>query len=413
MPQIRALSKGARITGGVFALLFALQTWSWVVYDIANLGFGTCWDMWAGAVSAGGGPHLEAMPATTATDLGLGLLQLAAVFAAFTGAWTSGGLLTVMAVLTFSYRLPVIWHAGAHTRSTPFYVFPRFFGDSSLDVAMATSALSTLLTPVLFIVLLAGIRPWPAPPRPTALVGPDGLPVQTAQEPEPPLPSESPQHPTGPGAAVAGGYLAVLCAFSLGWCVYLLIDTDFQTWLSLLTGEHALFALLDVAPVWDWLTLAPLCAVGALLAMTRRVSARGYSLGVALASLPVALLALWGLVDRGALFTLGEEGQIASLFTKLELFLTVVGGIALIVLAVRPGVAARPGAPLQAGPMGPMGPMPMGAPGPMGPAPMGGPGQAGAPPFPQQQPPQPYFPPQQPPAAPPQGGGFGPPPPGA
>ena len=168
MPQVRVLSKGARITGGVFCLLFALHTWIWAVRDIAELGIGKVWDLWTGALGPGAA-GLSEMPATTSADLGLGLLQLAAVFAAFTGAWSAGGLMAVTVGLTFAYRLPVIWHAALHEEGSPFYAMQGFYNDDALAAAGLTCTVAVLFCIVLGVVLLSGIRPWP---RATTAAGP-------------------------------------------------------------------------------------------------------------------------------------------------------------------------------------------------------------------------------------------------
>jgi hypothetical protein len=119
MPRIRVLSKGARIAGGVICLLLALHSGFWIVRDVVELGGGATWDVWTGGLRLEAGGLTES-PTTNSNDLAQGILQLTAAFAAFSGAWTAGGLLASTAAITFSERLPVIWAAPLHGRSSRF-----------------------------------------------------------------------------------------------------------------------------------------------------------------------------------------------------------------------------------------------------------------------------------------------------
>lgn len=353
--RIRVLSTGARVTGGIFCLFFALHTWSWIVYDISEQGLDVVWRLWTGAAP---GVALESMPATSAADPGLGLLQLAAVFAAFTGAWSAGGLLTATCALTFAYRLPVIWFTVRHEESSPWYAVQDFFHDNSMDVALITCGWVVLFTVPLAIVLLAGTRPWPPAPGPYAAnpyaadsygAGPyssgpypAGPYAAAGPAPEPPLAAESPQRPTRAGAVVTALCLAVVAAFGVGWNLYTAAESGGETWRRLFTGEQSVFQLLDLAPAWRWTTLALVGAVGALLAATRRVSARGFGLGVVIAVLPEAVAALWRYIDTDRLLELGDGAQGMEFFSRLEVALVLVGGLAVIAFSTRPGVAVPP-----------------------------------------------------------------------
>ncbi|WP_314177253.1 hypothetical protein [Streptomyces winkii] len=430
MPQVRVLGRGARITGGIFCLLFALHTWIWVLRDVLELGFGDTWDVWTGALGPGAGAGaLADIPATTTVDAGLGLLQLAAAFAAFTGAWAAGGLMAVTTLLTFSYRLPVIWHAGLHSESSPYYALRGFFNDPSVDAAWVSCALTVFLCAPLAIVLMAGVRPWTGRPAQAAQPG------HPAQPYEPPLPGESPQRPTRAHAVVAAVLLGVLVLFNAGWNIQTIYTSGGGTWLRLFTGEGTVSTLLDVSPAWEWLTLIVVCGTGAVLAMARTVSARGFSLGVAILLLPQALTFLWGYLDAGTFLELGDVAPVSGLFGRVQLLITLAGTVTLIVLAMRPGVPAQPApvpfgsavpfgpppgqAPVQAQPYVPLQPGPGAAgPAPAGPAyayppaqPAGGP-PAGPPPSgPPAAPPPPVAPPASPPSENGPGGGtFGPPP---
>ncbi|HEV7628349.1 MAG TPA: hypothetical protein VGO89_17780, partial [Streptomyces sp.] len=378
MPQVRVLSKGGRITGGIFCLLLTLHTWIWVVRDVVELEIGSTWDLWTGALGQGAG-SLTTMPATTSADLGLGLLQLAAVFAAFTGAWAAGGLMAATAVLTFAYRLPVIWHVVRHTESSPYYAMRGFFDDPALDTAAITSGFALIFCAVVLVALLAGLRTWPFPPRPTA-PGPPGWPGQpqpygapamppVPPQPEPPLPSESPQRPTGAHVTLAALFFGVLVLFNIGWNFQAIYAADTQFWIHLFTGDGVVVSMLAVAPAWGWVTMAFTCTIATVLALTRGLSARGFGLGLAIAVLPSAFTTLVGYIDAGVLFELGKS-PILSFLSRAQLVMTLVGAVTLVVLTLRPGVPAQPGA---------------------GPAPF-----APSPSFVPQQQPQPYYPQQQP-----------------
>ncbi|OEV05034.1 hypothetical protein AN219_36770, partial [Streptomyces nanshensis] len=362
MPQVRVLGKGARITGGIFCLLFALHTWIWVLRDILELEFATTWRVWTGGLGSAAG-ELTDIPATTATDVGLGLLQIAAVFAAFTGAWAAGGLIAVTTALTLSYRLPVIWHAGLHSESSPYYALGGFFNDPAVDAAWTSCVWTVIFCVPLAIVLMAGNRTWtgqppqpaqpygqppqpygqaygqPVPPQPQQVV----ISPQPHQPYEPPLPSESPQRPTGAHAVVTAVFLGLLMVFHVGWSLEAFSNGGGDYWLKLFTGEGTVVALLDASLGWEWLTLIIAGGVGVGLALARRVSARGFTLGLAILLLPEAFIALWGQLDAGTFFELGDAAPVAGAFGRLQVLITLAGAVTLIVLTLRPGIPAQPG----------------------------------------------------------------------
>ncbi|QPP06431.1 hypothetical protein G4Z16_08500 [Streptomyces bathyalis] len=379
MPQVRVLGKGARITGGIFCLLFALHTWIWVLRDFLELDFADTWKVWTGALgpTAAG---LTDIPATTADDVGLGLLQIAASFAALTGAWSAGGLLAVTTVLTLAWRLPVIWHAGLHSETSAYYALQGFYDDPSLDAAWSSCIGVVLFCLPLAIVLMAGIRQWTGQPARTAQ--PYGTPAQAygqpygqpfgqgmppqppqpLQPPEPLLPSECPQRPTGVHALVAAVFFAVLLIFSVGWSIHAFATAGADYWFRLFTGRGTVFTLLDVSPGWDWLTLIFVGGAACVVAMLRAVSARGFSLGLAIVLLPQAVTVLWGYIQNG-FFELGHAAPVVVLLGRLEILITLAGAVTLIVLALRPGVPAQPGPAPVAGGAPPFGAFPAQAPG--------------------------------------------------
>ncbi|MCT2592585.1 hypothetical protein LHJ74_22190 [Streptomyces sp. N2-109] len=324
------MSTNARITGGIFCLLFALHTWTWVLYDLFEQGTGGIWDLWTRSAPSAA---MDSMPATSAGDAGLGLLQLAAAFAAFTAAGSAGGLLAVTCALTFAYRVPVIWHAASHEESSPWYTVQGFFDDASLDAALISCGWVAVFTGVLAVVLLAGRQEWPPAPNPYE------------PSPEPPLPSESPQLPTKAGAVVIAVCLGIMTAYGIGWNIHTAAESGGETWRQYFLGEHAVLQLLDVAPAWRWTMLAVIGAVGVSLAANRRVSARGFAFGVVLAVLPEAVTTLWQYADSERLFELDERARMPDLMRKVELLLTLVGGLAVLALGVRPGTPVTPEGP--------------------------------------------------------------------
>ncbi|MGW8379589.1 hypothetical protein [Streptomyces sp. ODS28] len=420
MPQIRVLGKGAQITGGIFVLLLAAHTWSWIVYDLAHHGLADTWGVWTNSLAPDRLP--ATVPVTSATDLGLGVLQAATAFAALSRVRACGGMLAATTALTFGYRLPVLWQTVMTSPDDSFYGPPKLeYGGDDLELGLSfgTCLLALLLCFVLAIVLMAGNSTWPRPAAP----GPGLVPGQAPQ----PLPEDPPQRPTPAGAAVAGIFLALLAVLDLAWMLYVVVQGGGPGALFS-SGRGSLVSVLSVPAYWSWLLEFLLCGIGALLAFSKRLSARGYALAFALLTLPTLITGLSGFLSTGALFDFSGPAPGVAVLAHIRLLATLAGALAVLVLTVRPGVPAEPGAP------GPplFGQPPFGQP-PMGQAPFGQPpyGQpAGAPGVPPQQPygspagapapgvpgygyPQPPAQPPQgppPPQQPPSGGGFGPPP---
>lgn len=268
MPHIRVLSKGARITAGALCLLFLLHTLYWLGHDLVTLGPGTVWDLWTGGASAGfGGAPMAAYPVTTPYELGLALLQGAAVGTAYAGRRPAGGLLAVATTLTLSLRVQAVVSTGSHTSTDLWFVGGGGIDESTLTaVFLSTGAL-----------------------------------VQSLG--------------SGSGASLE----------------------------MLFTGHGVLRAMLGMAPGWAWLTFLPLCAVGTILAATRRVSARGFALGTALALLPVAFLALIGSLRTGTLFELGDVAPGGALLGRVQMLVELVGSVVVLVLMGRRGGAGSAG----------------------------------------------------------------------
>lgn len=432
MPQIRVLSKGARITAGALCLLFLMHTLYWLGHDLVSTGPGPLWDLWTGgtSVSGGRGPGSggvtdDGYPVSTPYEVGLALVQGAAVVTAFAGRRVAGGLLAVATVLTLSLRVQAIVSTGSHTSTNRWFIGLEggYSSDSTFGAVFLSSGALVPLTLIAAVVLLAGMRTWP---RPGADAGP---------------PPTRPAAPAGPVSAIALGASALLWVI---WICYVMAQSlgsgDGVPLDVIFTGRGLLVSLLGLAPGWVWATFLPLAAVGALLAATRRVSARGFAIGTALVVLPVSFLDMCAYLRTGTLFALGDFAPFGALLSRAQMLVHLAGSIAVLALMGRRGEPAQPGMPGMPGPGlpgyavpgapgfagapaygNPGGPVP-GAPGPgapmpggpvpgapmpggyggyqqppVGPAPGGCPGPAG--------PPAPggYPPPQ---------GGFGPPPTG-
>jgi hypothetical protein len=385
MPRTRVLSKGARIAGGVICLFFAVHTWYWVVRDVVVVGSGDIVKLWLGTLGPEQGGLTE-FPVATAGDLGLGMLQLVAAFAAFSGAWTAGGLLGSAAALTFADRLPVIWAAALSSESSRFYTARGLSDNPELMGAVIGCVLSVILAVALAIVLMAGLGPWPpasAVPGGTAGGWPPGAPAMPPQSPHagPPPPGGAPERPTGAHVAVAALFLGLLTLIYIGWNIYTLSESGGYFWFRLFTGEGMVGPLLTPPAAWSWLTTAGVCAVGAILALGRQLSARGYTLGLAVGLFAPAALTLWGYIDAGRFFESGGPLAVLSYLSRAQVVITVVGAVALLALALRPGVRAEPRPPQPFPPSyGPQPPQPQAQPyfpqqpGPAGPyAPPAGP----------------------------------------
>lgn len=363
MPHIRVLSKGARITAGALCLLFLLHTLYWLGHDLVTLGPGTVGDLWTGGASAGfGGAPTAAYPVTTPYELGLALLQGAAVGTAFAGRRPAGGLLAVATALTLSLRVQAIVSTGSHTSTDLWFVGGGGIDDSTLTAVFLSAGALVPLALVAAVVLPAGIRAWPRPGR------------------APGLPPVRPYGPAGPVSAIALGALTLLWVIWICYALTQSLGSGPGTSLEILfTGHGVLRAMLGMAPGWAWLTFLPLCAIGAILAATRRVSARGFALGTALVLLPVAFLALIGSLRTGTLFELGDVAPGGALLGRVQLLVELVGSVVVLVLMGRPGVPVQlgaPGVPGFAGPGVPGFAVPApgpGVPGPYAPGPMGAP----------------------------------------
>ncbi|MFE1174649.1 hypothetical protein [Streptomyces sp. NPDC058773] len=377
MQQSMALAKGARITGGVFCLLFFLFTATWIVVDFSQFGPAGVWENWTGQNDGG------MNQVTNAFHFGLALVQLAAVFTAFAGQRVAGGLLAVATTLTFATVLQALVSVGSHTSTDRWFRHAETATDT-FDGAFISSLGMFPLCLAAGIVLLAGMRSWP---RPT--------------------PSDPPMRPAKTPAVLAGLLLGAMVLMNLVWQGYMLIEGGSEFFDLFYLGKGGLGALLALSSGWSALVFLALTVPAALSSLMRGGAARGLAIGLAMVSLPGAVLAVIGMAGNGTLLELSGDVPGMSIIIHLQLALDLFGSVALLFLMGRgepvapawypPSQAPQFAVPGFVPPGGPQAP-PVWQP-PAGPVPpVSGPPMppAGAPPMPPGTPPPPQ-------------GGFGPP----
>ncbi|UNO39642.1 hypothetical protein [Streptomyces sp. MST-110588] len=260
---------------------------------------------------------------TTPYDIGLAILQASAAWSAFAGWRSAGGLLATATALSFALRLQVVVSAGSHTSDNRWFVGMPQNPDTgtTMEAVLISSLWLLLFAFAAAVVQVAGIRAWPG---------------------RRPQPGHPPVRPAGSAGTVGALILGAITLCYLGWIVYALVEMPGSSLGALFLGHGLLLAFLAVAPGWFWLTAIPLCSIGALLAGTRRVSARGFSLGLAMLLLPASLSSLASMLVTGTLFHLesGAEGGalLGRVLTLLELF----GSITILVLMGRRGEPVAP-----------------------------------------------------------------------
>ncbi|MFI9258682.1 hypothetical protein ACIGT4_13335 [Streptomyces sioyaensis] len=376
MHQSMALAKGARITGGIFCLLFFLFTAYWLVVDLGEFGIGGLWDSWTFQHSGG------TNQVTTPFHVGLALVQLAAVFTAFAGQRVAGGLLAVATTFTFATALQAVISTGSHTSDERWFVHAEN-ATTTFDGVFVSSLGVLLLSFAAGVVLLAGMRSWPHT-----------------------KPSDPPVRPTRTAGTVAALLLGAMVPVNLAWQIYLLTQGG-GSFTTFYLGKGVLSSLLCLAPGWSALVFLVLTALGGVNSLMRGGAARGLAIGLAVLSLPSALVTVIAMAGNGALFTLNDGMPGLSILNDLQLLLDLLGSPALLALMARgepvavawypPSRAPQFAGPGFVPPPGPQAP-PAWQP-PAGPVPpVSGPPvpPAGAPPVPPGNPPSPQ-------------GGFGPP----
>ncbi|SEC44482.1 hypothetical protein SAMN05428945_2922 [Streptomyces sp. 2224.1] len=387
MPQSMALAKGARITGGVFCLLFFLFTAYWLAADAGEFGLGGLWEAWARQ-------RAGLNQATTPFHVGLAAVQLAAALAAFAGRRVAGGLLAVATTVTFATATQATFSTGLHTSDNRWYLHADI-DTAPFEGVFLSSACLFLLSFAACVVLLAGMRSWP---RRT--------------------PTDPPKRPARTAGLAAGLLLGVMVLWNLVWQGYILVQSDAASLPVFYLGKGILSALLSMAPGWSALVFLVLTAVAMLSSLMRGPAARGLAFGLAVVALPGALVTVIALAGHGTLFEMSDSTPGLSVIGDIGLLLDLFGSAALLALTVRgepvapawfapapgpqfaaPGFAAPGGPPApSAGPQAP-------PPGPPAWQPPAGP----VPPVSGPSPAPPGAPPMPPGTPPPAQGGFGPP----
>ncbi|UQA95349.1 hypothetical protein [Streptomyces halobius] len=374
MQQSMALAKGARITGGVFCALFFLNSAYWLGVDLSTFGMAGVWESWLGDRK----PGTDAV--TNPLVLGMAIVQLSATIAAFAARRTAGGLLAVATTLTFATGVQVMISTGNSTDLTRYFVSNVDRNSATFLAVFLNSLALAFLAFCAAIVLLAGMRAWP---RAT--------------------PSDPPMRPGKAAGTVSGLVLGAMALCYLAWHIYVLVQNGVDSFSALYLGKGTLTFLLDLSPGWYSLVLLALTAIAGLNCLMRGCAARGLAIGLAALLLPKALVTTIVLAGHDVLFQLSEYAPGLSVINHIQLFLDLLGSLAMLALMGK----GEPVAPAWQPPAQlPTFPAPGFVPGPQGPPPASW--QQG-PPMPQQGPPMapPVAPP--PPQGPPQGGGFGPP----
>ncbi|MFJ9468282.1 hypothetical protein [Streptomyces caniferus] len=305
MPQSMALAKGARITGGVFCLLFFLFTAYWLAVDLGEFGLDGLWESWT--FQHRGGTNQVTAP----FHLGLAALQLAAVFAAFAGQRVAGGLLAVATTLTFATALQAVISTGTHTSDNRWFLHAESATTTFDGVFISSMGLLLMALPA-GIVLLAGMRSWP---RRT--------------------PSDPPMRPARTAGVVAGLVLGAMVLCNLAWQVYMLVQGGTGSFTMFYLGKGVLSSLLSMAPGWSAVFFLVLTAVAALSSLMRGPAARGLAFGLAIVALPGAVVTVIGLAGNGSLFTLAGATPGLTLIGDAGLLLDLVGSAALLALMGR------------------------------------------------------------------------------
>ncbi|WP_336052336.1 hypothetical protein [Streptomyces sp. CA2R101] len=304
MPQSMALAKGARITGGVFCLLFFLFTAYWLAADVSEFGLDGLWQAWARQ-------RAGLNQATTPFHLGLAAVQLAAALAAFAGRRVAGGLLAVATTVTFATATQAALSTGLHTSDNRWYLHADIDA-APFESVFLSSVCLFLLAFAACVVLLAGMRSWP---RRT--------------------PTDPPKRPARTAGLAAGALLGVMVLWNLVWQVYMLVQGGTGSLDMFYLGKGILSALLSMAPGWSALVFLVLTAVAALSSLTRGPAARGLASGLAVVSLPGALVTVIALAGHGTLFEMSASTPGLSVIGDIGLLLDLFGSAALLALTVR------------------------------------------------------------------------------
>ncbi|WSY86985.1 hypothetical protein OG782_24660 [Streptomyces sp. NBC_00876] len=343
--------------------MLAVIVASWLIRDAKGADFGQLLRYWAGFLGA----RPKVLPTTSAIDVVLLVVYVAAAFAAMRSA-VAATVLVAVGVITLGVQFPGLWNIGTKAM------------ESSYDDDLRSRALICA-----FVALAAGI----------ALI------ITAGAGRRPPADSYEPA-PTRPGIGAGitaflllGAAAAVLVAWEIRQVVK--YPEIFPEWY--VGGDQVPHALIDPPAGWTTVLLVLFCAFAGVSAIFRAVHARPFGLVAAALLLPGAVLGLVRAVDLKLMDHFGSLPTETQLTLVSWFFQALVAVAVLIVLAPR-GFADVPG-PYGSGQGPGYGPPAYGPPG-YGPVPP--PGQEPGP-YGSGQPPAPGY------GYPQGGGGFGPPPP--
>ncbi|MEU6016087.1 hypothetical protein ABZ826_19125 [Streptomyces sp. NPDC047515] len=305
------LTRGARVTGAVLCALLAVMVAGWLVRDVRAVGDpGQLWRYWAGYREA----RLLAVPATSADDVVLLLVYVAAAFAALRSAVAATALVATGAV-TLAVRLPGLWNIGASRMND------RFSDD------LRTRALLCA-----FAALAVGI----------ALIITAGAGRRSPRD----FSERTPTRPSQGASVTAFLLLGASGAVVIAWEIRQAVRFPFIYPDWYVGGDRLLQGLIDAPPGWNNTVLALLCLFAGTSALFHTVHAR-----------PFGLIAAGALLSAGALGVIRSAhykmlDHFADLRTEDQLtllswfFETIAAAVVLLVLARR-GTADDPAPPHQ------------------------------------------------------------------
>jgi hypothetical protein len=303
------------VTGGLAALLTALDTGAWVVRDATVHGLAELWTAWATKSPPG-----ALLPATSALDLGLLLLQTTTAALGLAGRHSARGLFATTAAVTLALRAPVIWYALNDSPATPWFAGRP---DADMVAAAAWSSAGCLACALVLAALVFVLRPRP-----------DANQVEVSQD------GRSALRPAKATALFTALLLGGLNIFYLGRNTELAVEVGPSSWVQVLMGRGVLTSVMGVSSAWQWCVLTILCATGALLAARRLPIALGVTLGLALFMLLPAGVGLWGAHLQGVFSTPAWDGKLVGASQNL---LELLGSVAVIALAVHSTMSVRSG----------------------------------------------------------------------
>ncbi|MGW2181204.1 hypothetical protein ACWCXX_24520 [Streptomyces sp. NPDC001732] len=307
------LTRGARVTGAVLCAVLAAIVAGWIVRDVGAVDEPVrLWQHWAGYYDA----QLRVPPATSAYDVVLLLVYLAAAVAALRSSVAAHALVAAGAV-TIAMRLPGLW----------------IIGDTG-PTARYTDDLRTRALLSAFVALAAGI----------ALIITAGAGRRAPSDPSERLPARP-----GQGAGVIaflalGAAGAVMTAWEIRQAVRF-SDAPFDIYPDwYIGGDRIPHGLTDPPPGWFTVLLVLCCLFAAVSALSRAAHARPFGLIAAGLLLFGGVLGVARSVHHDMLTRFGGMLVEEQLLVLTSFFELAVGAVALLAMSL-PGPADVPGPP--------------------------------------------------------------------